>query len=553
MAGHKGFRNLPKLERLKRGRPAPSPPPVARGAGRPPRRSRSESPSHLVSLSDFPPAHQTVLRTLADLLGPPHPALSPWGGEDEGEGAFIVGGAVRDLLLSRGVMEDLDLALPSGALALARELASRLGGTFVLLDEGRGAARVIVKDETGARQVDLTDFRASTLEADLRGRDFSVNAIALPLGPLVRQGKARLVDPTGGMRDLARRRLRLAGAAAFEEDPLRALRGVRLAIELGFVLDSEAKRASRAVAPRLAAIPPERIREEVVRLLSLPRASRGLRELDRLGLLEAIVPEIGPMKSANQPKPHRFSVWEHSLKTVEAVELLLERLSSLTPYADELAEHVAEPLGDGLTRRESLKLAALFHDVAKPQTRRVIEGQVRFIGHDVEGAATVRAIGQRLRLSGKAVDVLERLVRHHLRPMHLGQVAPLTRRARYRFFRDLGAEARDLLLLTLADAAAVRGDSPLDIWRGPAGRLVSDLLGGWEEDRLQTAASPLVRGEDVMAAFGISPGPEVGRLLALAREAQDLGVVRTREEALAYLRRASDAPDAGLDTRKAPD
>jgi putative nucleotidyltransferase with HDIG domain len=302
----------------------------------------------------------------------------------------------------------------------------------------------------------------------------------------------------------------------------------------------------------LPGMAPERVREELVRLLRLPRASRGVRELDRLGLLEAIVPEIGPMNSTSQPKPHRFSVWEHSLRTVEAVDLLLAKLSSLSPYAEELAAYVAEPLGDGLTRSATLKLAGLLHDVAKPQTRRVVEGRVRFIGHDVEGARTARAIGQRLRLSGRAVDVLERLVRHHLRPMHLGQVAEITRRARYRFFRDLGAEARDLLLLTLADAAAVRGESPLDIWRGPGGRLVADLLRGWEEDRVQAAAPPFVRGEDVMAAFGIPPGPEVGRLLALAREAQDLGVVTTREEALAHLRRVRQTPDRGLDTQEGP-
>ena len=325
-----------------------------------------------------------------------------------------------------------------------------------------------------------------------------------------------------------------------------------MAAELGFALDSEAKRAARRVAPRLGAVAPERVREELARLLRLPRAARPLRELDRLGLLEAIVPEIGPMKATSQPIPHRFSVWEHSLRTVEAVDLLLLELSSLSPYTEELVAHMAEPLGDGFTRGVALKLAGLLHDVAKPQTRRVIQGRVRFIGHDVEGAAAARAIGLRLRLSGKAVDVLERLVRHHLRPMHLGQVAEITRRARYRFFRDLGAEAQDLLLLTLADAAAVRGQSPLDIWRGPGGRLVADLLRGWEEDRVQAAAPAFVRGEDVMTACGIPPGPEVGRLLALAREAQHLGAVSTRQEALAYLRRLRETPDRGLDTQEGP-
>ncbi|MBI4591760.1 MAG: HDIG domain-containing protein [Candidatus Rokubacteria bacterium] len=487
-------------------------------------------------LSALPPAPRAVLVTLADLLGP------------SGE-AFLVGGAVRDLLLSRGVVEDFDLALPSGALATARSLAEHVGASFVALDKMRGAARVVLRGEAGEQQVDITDFRDSTLEADLSKRDFTVNAIAVPLGPLVRAGMAAVLDPTGGVTDLARRRLRLCSPGVLAEDPLRALRGVRLATELGFALDARARRAARGAAARLAGVAAERIRDEVAGLLVLPQAARGLRELDRLGLLETIIPEVGPMKSASQPKPHRFSVWEHSLKTVEAVEALLGQLASLAPYGDQLAAHVAEPLGDGLTRAAVLKLAALLHDVAKPQTRQVVEGRIRFIGHDVEGAAMVRAIGQRVRLSTRAVGVLERLVRHHLRPMHLGQVAEVTRRARYRFFRDLGAEARDLLLLTLADAAAVRGDSPLAVWRGPGGRFVADLLSGWQEDRAQAAAPPLVRGEDVMAAFGIQPGPEVGRLLALAREAQDLGQVRTREEALACLAaRRADRAEERLDS-----
>lgn len=536
MGGPKGFRNLPKLERLKRGRPGPAPRLSERGAGRSPR-PRSASLSPVVPLADFPAWHQQGLRALADLLAP-------------SEEAYVVGGAVRDLLLSRRAVEDLDVTLPSGALDVARSLADRLGGAFVALDEDRGVARVVVKAEAGEGRVDLANFRGATLEADLRARDFTVNAMAVPLRALVAEGKTRLVDPVGGLADLSRRRLRLCGPGVLAEDPIRALRGVRLAAELGFPLDAGVRREARRVAPMLRAVAAERVREELVRLLGLPRASRGLRELERLGLLEVIVPEIGSMKSATQPLPHRFSVWEHSLRTVEATDTLLASLSSLVPYGDQLAAHTAEPLGDGLTRRHALKLAALLHDVAKPRTRRVIEGQVRFIGHDLEGAALARGIGQRLRLSGMAIGVLERLVRHHLRLMHLGQVAELTRRARYRFFRDLGDEAQDLLLLALADAAAVRGDPPLAVWHGPGGSLVADLLRGWEETRTQAAAAPLLRGEDVMSAFGIPPGPEVGRLLTLAREARDLGQARTREEALAYLARHAqeslDSHRAGL-------
>jgi poly(A) polymerase/tRNA nucleotidyltransferase (CCA-adding enzyme) len=493
---------------------------------------RKASGTTTLALSRFPSSCRVALTALADLLGEPRDG-------------FLVGGAIRDLLLSREPIDELDVALPSGALAVGRELADRLGGAFVILDQERGAARVVLGSQGGLHQIDLNDFRADSIEGDLRGRDFTVNAIALSLRALIREGRAPLVDPTNGRLDLLRRRLCLAGPGALEDDPLRALRAVRLALLLRFTLTPALRSAIRKNAPRLSQVAAERIRDELAALLALPHAGHGLRELDRLGLLEAFLPEVAPMKTVAQPRPHRFAVWEHSLRAVESADALLSGLSALEPHAAELAAHLDEPVGDGLTRRVLLKLALLLHDVAKPETRSVVEGRVRFIGHDAIGASVARSIGQRLRFSGNAVELLERLVRHHLRPMHLAQLPEVSRRARYRFFRDLESEARDLLLLSLADAAAVRGISPLQVWRGPFGRLVADLLGGWREDQRLAATPPLLRGEDVMTAFRLPPGPEVGRLLALAREAQALERVRTREEALDHLRDLNERIDQG--------
>ncbi len=141
--------------------------------------------------------------------------------------------------------------------------------------------------------------------------------------------------------------------------------------------------------------------------------------------------------------------------------------------------------------------------------------------------------------------VLERLVRHHLRPMHLAQSGGISRRARFRFFRDLGDEARDLLLLAMADAAALRGDSPLAVWEGSDGRIVRELMAGHAEEIAAMSAPPLLDGREAMAALELPPGPELGRLLRLLREAQAVGAVTTREAALDYIRRMRDRP---LDT-----
>jgi poly(A) polymerase len=484
-------------------------------------RSASSASTEL-HLRRLPPSAVALLRTVGAVAGP-------------GRGVVLVGGAVRDALLGRPEV-DVDLAVPRGAIAMAERLGARLKAATVVLDAERGAARVTGR----GLQLDLNDFRAPTLAGDLAARDFTVNALAVPLDTLLAKGRAAIVDPTGGLRDLRARRLRLAGPGVLAEDPLRTLRAVRLEAALGFRLTPSAARAVRAAAPGLAGVAAERVGDELAILLRLPGTGRALRRADTLGLLAMLLPEVGPMRAAAQPLPHRFNVLEHSLRAVEACDRLLPRLEALAPFGEELAAHLTERLGGALDRACVLKLAALLHDVAKPETRQVVAGRVRFFEHDLIGAARARVIGERLRLPERATAVLERLVRHHLRPMHLGQAGEVTPRARYRFYRDLGPHTRDLLLLSLVDAAAVTGASPLAVWRRAG--LLRDLLAGWPEAESVAAAPPLLRGQDVMSRFDLPPGPAVGDLLARAREAQDLGLVRTREEALAYLDSSGSGP-----------
>jgi putative nucleotidyltransferase with HDIG domain len=465
-----------------------------------------------------------VLRALCAAAGPGlHPAL--------------VGGAVRDACLVRrrrrpvpdGRAVDLDVAVPHDALAVAGRLAERLGGTCVVLDARRGAARVVA----GRLRVDVADFRAPTLVEDLRARDFTVDALAADVRMLLRDGEASLLDPTGGLADLAAGRLRPPSAHVLLEDPLRVLRGVRLEATLGLVLVPGALRAARAAASRLGEVAAERVRDELGQILAAPSTASALRRLDRIGALAVILPEVAWMRSVRQPSPHRFTVLEHSFRAVEGADRLVARTASLGGHGGEIAAHLAEGVGGGLTRAQTLKLAALLHDVSKPETRAIVDGRIRFFGHDVKGAVRARAIGERFRLADRVTSLLERLVRHHLRPMHLMQAGEITLRARHRFFRDLGDDARDLLVLALVDGAAVRGESPLVAWR--RSWVVRELLDEWPAQAAVAARPPLLRGEDVMRRFALAPGPPVGALLARAREAQDLGLVRTREEALAYL------------------
>jgi len=460
--------------------------------------------------------------------------------------AWLVGGAVRDALSGVGP-GDLDIAVPSGAVALARELADPLGAAFHLLDEARGAARIARGPGRAWQgpQVDITDFRGPGLTGDLRGRDFTINALAIAVGRLVAAGAADVEDPAGGVGDLEARTVRLCAPRSLDDDPVRVLRAARFGARPGWRLDPGLEGAALRAAPGLSQASAERIRDEMLAILAGPASAAGLRLLDGWGALEVFLPEREAMKGTTQPEPHRFDVWEHSLRAVEAADLLASRARELEPWGEALVGHLGEPLGDGATRREALKLAALLHDVAKPETRSVEGGRTRFLGHDALGAQRVIAIAERLRLSGRMAGVLERLVRHHLRPMHLAQSGAVSRRARYRFFRDLGDDARDLLLLALADAAALRGDSPLAVWGSPEGRTVRELMAGHAEEAAALSTPALLDGRETMEALDLPPGPEIGRLLRLLREAQAVGAVTTREAALDYIRWMRDRP---LDT-----
>ncbi|HEY7652526.1 MAG TPA: hypothetical protein VIG07_06865, partial [Methylomirabilota bacterium] len=306
-----------------------------------------------VRLDQIPEPGRRALAALAGLGGP---ARLAW----------VVGGALRELL-SGGAAADLDLAVAGGALALGRRVADRLDASFVVLDEVRGAARIVPRG--AGVTLDLVDLRAATLEGDLRARDFTVNALAAPLEELVRDGAATIVDATGGLDDLRDRVVRPCGPSAITDDPVRALRGVRLSLRPGWRMHPDAETAIRAAAHLITRVAPERIRDELVGILGEPVAGAGLRALDRLGVLAVVLPESLPMRATAQPLPHHFDVWEHSLRAVEGVDALLAELDALAPWGPGLRAHLALDLGGGLTRREALKLAALLHDVAKPETR----------------------------------------------------------------------------------------------------------------------------------------------------------------------------------------
>jgi poly(A) polymerase len=467
---------------------------------------------------------------------------------------YAVGGFLRDALLARKG-RDIDLLVGADPLSVGRELADSLGGHCFPLSEERRVARVILP-ERGV-QVDLLPLPRD-ITADLWQRDYTIDAMAARLEE-VGSGEVEVVDPTGGYADLRAGLVRVVREESFRQDPLRPLRGVRLAAATGFDIEAataELIRRYASVVPEAAA---ERRRDELMRIMGCATAGRGVRLLNELGLLEHLLPEVAAARDVEQPKEHFWDVLNHSLEAVHSLDLILadeepqdepwrglwREVWGQLAWWSEARAHFREEIVQGTPRLAVLKLCGLLHDVAKPETKSFDEtGRMRFFGHAEVGAETAGQVMRRFRFSVREVELVERMVRAHLRPVQMAQQGPPTRRALYRYFRDCGDAGIDTLFLSLADHLATAGPRVnSEGWRQHVA-LVNYILVTRLQEEAVLVPPRLMRGEELMAELGLSPGPLVGELLELIREAQAAGEIKTREEALAVARKALSAEGA---------
>jgi poly(A) polymerase len=441
--------------------------------------------------------------------------------------AWLVGGAVRDRLLGRPTA-DYDIAIAGDAKGVAREVARRVSGHPFELSEGFGAWRVVSRDRLW--NIDLLPLTGETIEADLARRDLTINAMAQPLP------EGGLVDPFAGSRDLADRRLRMVAPGAFAADPLRSLRLVRLACELGFEIEPETKARAADAAPALVAVSPERVFTEFKRIIVSERAVEGLRLMDELGITPVILPEVSALRGIAQSRYHHLDVHEHTLAVLSrAIELERDPEAYLGPQARAVADFLSVGLANELTRWGALRLGALLHDIAKPLTRgETPEGRVTFMGHDALGSDLTRAILGRLRASERLGEHVAALTRNHLRLGFLVHETPLSRRAVYRYLHACAPVQVDVTILSVADRLATRGRGS-DQAIGAHLDLARQVLG----DALEWAARPPrvpIRGDELAAALGLAPGPELGRILAELEEATFAGEIGSSEDAISQAR-----------------
>jgi len=421
---------------------------------------------------------------------------------DLGVQAWVVGGYVRDKLLGRP-HPNPDVVVEGGdALQVAMRFAELAGAEPPVTFERYGTAQVTLpghlvefvsaRAESYSPDSRKPDVRPATLEEDLRRRDFTINTLLMDLDGQVH-------DSLGGRSDLDVRILRTPTdpLRTFADDPLRMLRAVRFASELGFELAPDLLPAMRQMKSRLAppVISVERTADELRRMLTSERPRRAIELLDAGELLEVILPEVAACKGVPQSGYHTHDVYGHTLLTVERVP------------------------GDLV-----LRLAALFHDVGKPSTA-TPDGA--FTGHENVGAELARSALERLRFSQKEIETVVKLVRLHLRPVYYR--SEWTDGAVRRLARDAGQELDRLMALARADVGASAYPEPEKLDELQA-RL--DAVRSEKPPRLK----PLVTGADVMRLRGIPPGPEVGRVKQRLQELViDGDIAPTREAVLDYL------------------
>ncbi len=469
---------------------------------------------------------------------------------------YLVGGAVRDAMLNQPI-HDLDFVVAHNAIKLARQVANSLGADFYPLDVERDTGRVIVVDNDGKRTVlDFAAFRGPDLGADLLGRDFTLDAIAFDLTDNT------VHDPLGGVMDLKEKRLRLCSPSAFVDDPVRILRGIRLAANFGFHIMIETRSSMKESANLLGNVSPERLRDELFRILDGDQPAACLRALDLVGALDKFLPELSALKGVEQVDPHVYDVWEHTLSVLKHLESILAALT--VEYESDTADDLLngllvmrigryrQPISEALSQsstgdrslRSLLFLAALYHDIAKPMAKQVDdEGQIRFWDHDKQGAEMTSARARILALSNDEIQRLETVIRNHMRVLFhtnrlLRENKPPSRRAVYRFFRDTGSSGMLVCLLAMADLWATYEQTlPQETWAACL-EVVRIFLENWFERPAESIVPPpLVDGNDIMKELGIQSGRQVGELLEAIREAQAMGAILTREQALDFARR----------------
>jgi poly(A) polymerase len=442
--------------------------------------------------------------------------------EEEKVEIYIVGGFVRDLLLERP-KDEIDFMVLGNGPMFAKKLSEKLGIERIAIFKNFGTAHFKYEDYdlefVGARKESYNKSSRNpivtngTFEDDISRRDFTINTLVISVN---KNNFGSLIDTYNGLADIISGIIRtpLDPNVTFDDDPLRILRAVRFASQLNFEIDQKAKDAAHNLRERLKIISQERITDEFLKILSSPKPSVGLKLLFETEVMHVIFPEIANLAGVDQRQDHHHKdVFLHTCLVVDNISRVTDNIW--------------------------LRFAALVHDIAKPQTKRFIEGiGWSFHGHEDLGAKMMKTIFRKLKLPLNHLEYIEKLVRLHLRPIALA-VEDVTDSAVRRFIVEAGEDLDDLITLCRADITSKNQDKVSEYLNNYE-RVMNRVLEVKEKDALRAFQSP-VKGEEIMKICNLKPSRKVGDIKNAIEEAiLDGKIANNYDEAYDYLMKIKD-------------
>lgn len=450
---------------------------------------------------------------------------------------WIVGGYIRDLLLHK-TSKDIDFVTDGNAEKIARLFAKKIKGTFVILDDFNKIYRVVAGDWN----YDFSKKQGKTIFDDLSRRDFTINAMAIHSSFIVHcsssivKPSANIIDPFGGVNDMKNKIIRCISEKNFIDDPLRILRAYRFAGQFNFRIEPKTEKYLKKHSNRLMSVSAERIRNELFLIFESPDSHRTILKIHRSGILNEIIPELVLTKNTARCYYPELGVLGHSFNALKVLEKFYTE-DFKTVFAKcrgKITVHLNERRGGekSVKRKTLLKLAALLHDVGKTAAAKKIKGRLRFFGHEDIGTEKINTIGKRLKLSNDEIKYLKILTRHHMRLGNLTSAKELTDKAAWRFFRDLGKDAIDLVVLSVTDAYTY----PKSKTRTLHKIMGNKLLNKYFNEKKKVFPVKLLNGCEVMKILKIPEGPDIGEILRKLEEAQVTKKISTKNEAKSFIK-----------------
>ncbi|MBN1384241.1 MAG: CCA tRNA nucleotidyltransferase [Elusimicrobia bacterium] len=446
---------------------------------------------------------------------------------------WIVGGYIRDLVL-RKTSKDIDFVTEGNAKKTAQLFAKKIKGTFITLDDYRKIYRVVADDWT----YDFSKKQGKNITEDLSRRDFTINAIALQITNYTRRGGqiTNLIDPFGGMADLKHKHIRAISEKNFIDDPLRILRTYRFAGQLNFKIEPRTEKLVKKYTKRLKSVSPERIRNELFLTFESAASYPAIVKIYQSGILNELTPELVRTKNTARCYYPKLGVLGHSFNALKVLEKFYSEnfKSVFKRFSGRINSHLENRIGGpkSVKRKTLLKLAVLLHDIGKTGAAKKIDNRLRFFGHEDIGIEIINAIGKRLKLSNDEIKYIKNLTKHHMRLGNLTSAQSLTDKAAWRYFRDLGNDAIDLIVLSVTDAYTY----PKSNIRTLHKIIGNKLLAKYFDEKKKVFPVKLLNGFEIMKILKIPEGPAVGKILRKLEEAQVTKKIKTKDEAKKFIR-----------------